>query len=620
MCGILGIWNKTRELDEAAILAARDSMSHRGPDDSGCELFPAQGIALAHRRLSIIDLSADGHQPMLTAEHELAVVFNGEIYNYVELRAELEFHGHVFRSRSDTEVLLHGYRQWGDELLTRLNGMFAFALLETRTGRMLLARDRVGEKPLFYYWDGEVFIFASELKAIFSFSFVQRKVNPSALCDYLAYGYVPREACMVEKVKKLVPGGKLVFQNGAIATGRYWKVPNGPITAVEPQLLVEELESLLRDSMRRQLVADVPVGILLSGGLDSSLVSAIASQALGRSLRTFTVVFPGHRDLDETAHARLMAEFLGTEHHELQACEVGLDLFEKLARQYDEPMADSSMVPMYLVSKLVREHCTVALGGDGGDEMFGGYPHYVRALSIAAVGRHLPDWMRSAVARTAAALPVGVRGRTYFMSLDRIDSEDTLFSTTRFDQHARSRILSKLGQCNFTRTPSPEVVRDSLARYFQTPLSRLAGADFLTYLPDDILVKADRASMLSSLEIRAPLLDYRIIEFAFGKVPDRLKIDGGRKKILLKMLGRKLLPKEFAFERKQGFSIPLASWLQGRWQNEFRDYLAALPTDLFDHAEIEKLWEGNGRQKNNSERIFALALLAVWANAYKVQF
>ena len=388
----------------------RDTMAHRGPDDVGIWQTPDGRVTLAHRRLAIIDLSPGGHQPMVDENGELCIVFNGEVYNYREVRHELEQAGFQFKTGSDTEVILKAYRAWGVECLARLNGMFAFGLYDRGRQRLFLARDRAGEKPLFYAHFAGRFMFASELKALMADPTFPRELDLTSLQYYLAYGYVPGELCILKGVQKLGQGQALLYDltTDKIQRWHYWELPPpGSTAGTSLEDLESELESLLLDSVRLRMIADVPVGILLSGGVDSSLITAMAARVSSKPVKTFTISFPGHGAYDEGPYARMVADHFGTEHIELVAEPASVKLLPDLARQYDEPMADSSMVPTYLVSRLVRQHATVALGGDGGDELFGGYPHYSWIQQQEQVRQSIPKFLRAAVGYAAAAwMPV----------------------------------------------------------------------------------------------------------------------------------------------------------------------------------------------------------------------
>ena len=618
MCGIIGIASQIPLSDRAWLVAGRDAMSHRGPDDAGEWWSDDVRVGLAHRRLSIIDLSAAGHQPMGDAAGVFNIVFNGEIYNFRELRDELAAKGHAFRSYSDTEVILAAYREWGTTCLSRLNGMFAFALYDARQQTVFLARDRAGEKPLFYHLHRGALRFASELKGLLADSTLPRRIDPAALDCYLAMGYVPGDRCIFQGFNKLPPAHALQFElrTGEARVWCYWKLPELEAAAsnvsMDDATLLDELEFLLEDSVRRQLVADVPVGVLLSGGVDSSLVTAMAVRASSR-VQTFTIGFPGHGKLDETEHARLIACHFGTKHTELIAEPATADLLPGLARQFDEPMNDSSMIPTFLVSRLVRQHCTVALGGDGGDELFGGYHHHSRLLWMQERLGSIPQPLRKGVSLAAERLlPVGLKGRNWLQGLG-VDLHNGLpLIASCFDATTRKRLMSA--------RPGWHALAETVVkgRVPANPdlLQRTTRMDFQDYLAEDILVKVDRASMLSSLEVRAPLLDYRLIEFAFGKVPSHLKATAQDKKILLKRLTTRVLPPEFNRQRKQGFSIPLGEWLKGgAFRELFHDVLRD-PQCIFDSRTVEGLLRGQDRGRTNRERLFSLVLFELWRREY----
>jgi asparagine synthase (glutamine-hydrolysing) len=615
MCAIIGIASRHTVTDREWLSSGCAAMTHRGPDDGGLWWSASGDVGLAHRRLAIIDLSPGGHQPMHDEANQLSIVFNGEIYNYVDLRDVLRAKGHTFRTQSDTEVILAAYSEWGVECLSHFNGMFAIALYDERRKRLFLARDRAGEKPLFYSTRDAQLRFASELKGLLADPAFSRQVNPEALDCYLTMGYVPGEACILQGVHKLPPAHALTFDvaSGKTDIWRYWQMPAAPsVDGTDDESLVEELEILLADSVRRQLVADVPVGVLLSGGVDSSLVTAMAARASSR-VKTFTVGLKGHEKYDEAGFARLIANHFGTEHIELQAGDTTPDILNLLARQYDEPLTDSSMIPTFLVSQLVRQHCTVALGGDGADEMFGGYEQHKRILLLKSKVGRIPLGLRKLVATAGnAALPTGFRGRNYVNALG-VDFETQLpFVATHFGIPERRALMGR-------DWPTPaDKIRGARVPPAMDLLQRDTRMDFENYLPEDILVKVDRASMLASLEMRAPFLDYRISEFAFGKVPSRLKATTTERKILLKRLCRKVLPPQFNPDRKQGFSIPLPVWLMaGPWRDFVSDVLLD-PKSTFDRRVVSNLIEGHGRHRNNSERLFGLTMFELWRRAYGI--
>jgi asparagine synthase (glutamine-hydrolysing) len=621
MCGIVGVAAREPVAARECLRAGRDAMQHRGPDDAG-EWWSADAhVGMGHRRLAIVDLTPSGHQPMRDATSDLCIVFNGEIYNFRDLREQLTAKGHRFESHSDTEVLLAAYREWGTDCLSRLNGMFAFALYDGRCRQVFLARDRAGEKPLFYSVDNGTLRFASELKGLLADESVPRRIDRDALDCYLAMGFVPGALSILQGISKLPPAHALTFElDGArVRVWRYWQLPElarPTVPAHSPateSALLEELETLLEDSVRRQLVADVPVGILLSGGVDSSLVTALAVRA-APAIKTFTVRFPGYEQYDETKHARLIADHFRTEHAELDATETGVELLPMLARQFDEPIVDSSMIPTYLVSKLVRRHCTVALGGDGGDELFGGYGHYSRLLWVDEKLGGIPQSLKSAVAAVAGALlPVGFKGRNWMQGLAAHGDTGLPLIANYFDQRTRHSLVGGTASSAFER------IRQQRIPNSRDLLQRATRMDFENYLVEDILVKVDRSSMLNSLEVRAPLLDYRVIEFAFGKVPSYLKATPTSRKILLKMLTKKLLPPAFDRERKRGFSIPLAAWLRtGPWRDFFADVLLGSSGSVFDRKTVRMLVDGQAKGRANSERLFALVMIELWRREYRV--
>lgn len=618
MCGVVGICSKSKVAQRQWLAAGRDAMNHRGPDDAG-EWWSEDGqVGFAHRRLAIIDLSTAGHQPMRDAAGELTIVFNGEIYNFKELRQELTQKGYSFRSNSDTEVLLAGYREWGKDFVSRLNGMFAFALHDARANTVLLVRDRAGEKPLFYrLHDGEL-RFASELKALLADSSFPRRVDPDSLDCYLTMGFVPGERCILQGVNKLPPAHALLFNCaiGSTQVWRYWSLPevDGETGPVDEEELLDELETLFEDAVGRQLVSDVPVGVLLSGGVDSSLVTAMAVRGQSQ-LKTYTVGLPGYEQYDETQHARLIARHFDTDHTELQVERVDPELLPRLARQYDEPLVDSSMIPTFLVSQLVRQHCTVALGGDGGDELFGGYHSHNRMALLQQRLRLVPQVVRRPLGRFAETLlPIGITGRQFLIMLGVDIRRGVPLFSPQFDQTARKRLLSNQPHWSF----SAERIRQ--ARIPSTPdaVQRITRMDFANYMAEDILVKVDRASMLNSLELRSPLLDYRIIEFAFRRVPSRLKATTSQRKLLLKKLAKRLLPPAFDQRRKQGFGIPLGHWLKGgAWRNMFQEVLLD-DQCVFSRSAVEGLFRGIDIGRPVKEQLFGLALFELWRREYRI--
>lgn len=620
MCGIVGVIAPEPIAERETLLRMRDAMIHRGPDDAGEWWSPDGRVGLAQRRLAILDLSPAGHQPMTDATGT-CITFNGEIYNYRSLKADLQARGHRFCSHSDTEVVLAAYREWGEACLHRLQGMFAFGLYDAVRRRVLLARDRAGEKPLFYTERAGRLTFASELKALMADPSFPRRLDRRALDHYLAFGYVPGALCLLQDVRKLPPAHALLYEpdSGATRVWRYWSLPEPPPIGepADAERLEEELESLLLEAVRRQLVADVPVGVLLSGGIDSSLVAAMAARVSSQPVRTFNIAFPGYGHYDEGPHARLVAEHFGTLHRQLVAEPATVELLPTLARQFDEPIADSSMVPTFLVSRLVRAEATVALGGDGGDELFGGYPHYAWLQRQEGLRPFVPPPLRRAVGRVASRwLPTGLKGRNYLIGLSA-DLDRTIGQVNvYFDTWTRQHLLTE--PAGDDDVEAVETYRGRVCHRGHSLLRRAMEADFRSTMVDAYLVKVDRAAMLNSLEVRCPWLDVPLVEFAFGRVPDRLKATSESCKILSRRLARRVLPPSLDLDRKQGFSIPLHVWFKGEWGQYMRAVLAEADPALFHRATIDRLLAGQARGFSNMARLYALTFFELWRREYGV--
>ena len=614
MCGIIGILNKRDVVDRERFNAMRDALAHRGPDDQGSYFSQDGRIALGHRRLAIIDLSAAAAQPM---EREgVVLVFNGEIYNFQGVRRELQSVGRTFTSGSDTEVILEAYLHWGIDCVRGLDGMFAFALLDTTEKKLVLARDRAGEKPLFYRVDPRGMRFASELKGLLLDPAEPRTLSMEALTAYLAYGYVPKELCLLDGYAKLLPGHLLTYDldTGDYSAEPYWTLSEyGEIGHVNDEALLDELEELLKDAVKRQLIADVPVGLMLSGGLDSSLVAAIAAKVSSGDINTFTVGFPGQGEYDERGHARLVAGAIASNHREIELEATAGELLPGLVRQYDEPIGDASILPTFAVCRAIRNEAKVALGGDGGDELFGGYRYYNWLERQAVVRRWLPGWLRDAVSALAArTFPSGFLARNQLLAMSGDMGEAIEHSGQFFDARSRQRLLA----ANLEHSCTPNRLAPALATRSFPPAEWAMRADFGSYMVDNVLVKVDRASMLTSLEVRAPLLDRRIIDFAFGNVPTQFKVYRGERKILLKRLARRWLPEDFDYSRKQGFSIP-PGWYGPDWQRMEAEVLSQSP--FFDSKGIRGLLERRGSPLVRlNERLFALLMLELWRREYAI--
>lgn len=616
MCGIYGLVRRDGDVDLTRLERLRDMLTHRGPNDAGSWVSPDGRIGLAHRRLSILDLTAAGHQPMASRDDRFTIVFNGEIYNHHEIRADLQKAGHTFYTGTDTEVLLGAYIAWGEACLTRLNGMFAFAIHDAGSASMppslFMARDRAGKKPLYYAFDGQQLEFASELKAISH----RGELSLDALNFYLALGYVPHGHCIIGGVKKLPPGhaALLDLSTYEFRVERYWSLPiNRPEPGVDGENLADDAGKLIEDATRLRLEADVPVGVLLSGGLDSSLVVAAAAHVSTAPVRTFTVTLPGS-SLDESVHARQVARYFGTEHHELALESTGLEALDEIAPFVDEPIADSSLIPTFMVSRLTRQHVTVALGGDGGDELFGGYSEYPISLADQHCLGWLPQSVLACAAHAASRLPAGVRGRNRIASFRGGSLQQMIWGRPYFDITLRQRILSRDVVAALEEgLDAPERFLLGLYETGSDAVDRMTRTHFGSVLPDDFLVKVDRMSMAVSLEMRAPLLDHRLVEFAFGRIPSDWKVKGRETRRVQKILASRWLPPELDVQRKQGFSIPLNEWLRTSGGGELKQVRDRLPACI-NRKEVDGLLTGHAKGRANGGRLFALLMLAIAMN------
>ena len=613
MCGIYGLIQRDGGIDKKKLDHQRDLLTHRGPNDAGSWISPDGRIGFAHRRLSILDLTAAGRQPMMSQDGRFTIIFNGEIYNHHELRNELKKVGHSFSTGTDTEVLLAAYITWGEACLGRLNGMFAFAIHDKGSASvpptLFLARDRAGKKPLYYAVDNQHVEFASELKAISH----RGGLSLNALNFYLGLGYVPHELCIVDGVKKLPPGhaARLDLLSFQFRIWRYWSIPaNSPELGLDGESLADEAGKLIEDATRLRLEADVPVGVLLSGGLDSSLVVAAAAHVSSAPVRTFTVTVPGS-SLDESVHARQVARYFGTEHHELALEETGLNALNDIAQFVDEPIADSSLIPTFLVSRLTRQHVTVALGGDGGDELFGGYNDYPKSLADQHRFGWVPHSVLAAAAGAASYLPAGVHGRNRIASLRGGPLQQMIWGRPYFDTALRQRILSSDAWAALGRElDAPEGFLVGLYETGVDAVDRMTRTHFGSILPDGFLVKVDRMSMAVSLEMRSPLLDYRLMEFAFGRIPSSWKVNGNETRRIQKILASRWLPPELDIHRKQGFSIPFESWLKAVGEKNLSHHFSSLP-ECINQDEVARLIKGLGQGRTNGARLFALMMLSI---------
>ena len=640
MCGLAGFWHPDSSSTEAALRAAAgrmaDALVHRGPDDRGTWADEQTGIALGFRRLAILDLSPTGHQPMLSRDDRYVVVFNGEIYNYQDLRAELEGLGARFRGTSDTEVMLAGIVQWGiAATIAKLWGMFAIALWDRHDRTLWIARDRLGKKPLYYGWCDDTFLFGSELKALRAHPACPTRVSPQALASFLRFAYVPSPHCIYEGLHKLLPGSYARIRDGQATVTRYWD-PRAVATegAAHPSLLddvaaIDELDALLRDATRRRMVADVPLGAFLSGGIDSSAVVALMQAGSPQPVRTFTIGF-AEGGYDEAQDAAAVAAHLGTTHTALYVTpEEARAVIPRLADIYDEPFADSSQIPTLLVAQMARRDVTVALSGDGGDEVFGGYNRYLWAPRIEQQTSAYPGWARRGVGRALAAVPPST-----WDALGRISGGGAAAAT---GQRALGDKMHKLGTA--LAAASADDLYLSLVSQWQTPpvagaaaehplllrdasiqaaapafVDRMMLVDTMTYLPDDILVKVDRATMAVSLEARAPLLDHRVVEWAWRQ-PRSRRIRNGQGKWALRQVLRRYVPDTLIDRPKSGFAVPVHAWLRGPLREWAEDLLSetALRDSLLDAAPVRRAWQEHlSGRANHMPKLWTVLMWQAW--------
>lgn len=620
MCGLAGIvLSQQGRLDERVLLAMRDAQRHRGPDEAGAYL--SKGVGLGHRRLSIIDLS-HGQQPMVDEAAGLALIYNGELYNFKSLRAELEGLGTVFTSHSDTEVLLRAWQQWGEECLPRLVGMFAFAVWDMRTQRIFLARDQIGIKPLYYGFttSGDL-VFASELKGLLAHPGVERRLDPQALEDYLAFGYVPDPKSIYRGIRKLPPGHWLTWHAGESEPVplQYWDVPFNRDVDVTTDEAVAQLRTLLDQAVSSQMIADVPLGAFLSGGVDSSAVVASMSRASHEPVRTCSIGFD-HARFDETVYARQVAGHLRTQHFERRVSADDYALLDTLASVYDEPFSDSSALPTYRVCELARTQVTVVLSGDGGDENFAGYRRYRLQALESRLRARLPLGLRKPVFGLLGNIypkadwaPRPLRAKTTLQALAQDDVEAYFHSVSTTSAAMRQRLYSASFKRELQGYSALEVFR-AHAKNAPTdqPLLLAQYLDLKTWLPGDILTKVDRASMAHSLEVRVPLLDHRLVAWA-SCLPPALKLRGATGKYIFKKALEADLPHDVLYRAKMGFSVPLAAWLRGPLAQQARAALlhgAVAECGYFELSMLDRLLrEHAAGRHDHSTTLWSLLML-----------
>jgi asparagine synthase (glutamine-hydrolysing) len=621
MCGIAGFIDvgprqATLDADRARVKAMCDVIRHRGPDDEGYHIEP--GVALGMRRLSIIDL-AGGHQPIHNEDRSVWVVYNGEIYNYRELRETLEAAGHRFYTASDTETIVHGYEAWGERVFSHLRGMFGVAIWDAARRRLLVARDRPGIKPLYYAEAGGRLFFGSEAKSLLANPEVDRSLDVSALDHYLAYQYTPRDGSIFRGIRKLRPGHYLKVADGAATTHRYWELPAAATFTGSEADALDALGDVLAGAVRSHLIADVPLGAFLSGGIDSSLVVALMAEASGRPVKTFSIGFE-ESGFDELPHARRVAQHLGTEHHEFVVRPDALGILDRVVWHFDEPFADPSAIPTWYVSQMARRHVTVVLSGDGGDELFGGYDRYRPHPRVESFDRLAAGVGRAVAAAAWRALPHGVRGRNFLRHVARNPQGRYLDSVTFFHDDEREALLSPALRAQLRGWSSEACFGEPFARFAGLPLeAQLMSFDFETYLPEDCLVKVDRMSMAHSIESRVPLLDHHVVELA-ASLPAAMKMPGGRLKHLLRTLAFSRVPREILDRPKQGFAVPIGAWFRGGLRDAFGDVLGSPATrqrGYFDDRVVDRLLaEHLAGRRDHSWKLWQLLVFELWHRQY----
>jgi len=620
MCGITGIVRRDgAQIDRELLTRMNDAIRHRGPDDDG--FYFSDGVGLAMRRLAIIDLKS-GRQPIHNADRTAWIVFNGEIYNYRELRKQLEALGHNFYTDSDTEAIIHAYDEYGTDCPKHLRGMFALAIWNERDKSLFLARDRVGKKPLLYAQTGDQLIFGSEFTALLAHPAVSREVNYEAIHHYLSFIAVPAPLTAYQAIRKLEPGHWLLWQNGEIKSERYWQIDFSRKVNISEQEAGERVSELLRDAVRVRLMSEVPLGAFLSGGIDSSAIVALMAQESSEPVKTFSIGFE-EQDFSELHHARRVAEHVGADHHEFIVRPNAMEILPTLVEHYGEPFADSSAIPSYYVSRETRRFVTVALNGDGGDECFAGYERYAAMNLAQRYTKLLPAAVRNGVvAPLANALPefkmrgaMG-KGKRFLKAASLSPIQRYLRWISAFDENAkldlysedfrdRTKDFSTVGiiQPWFAKANGSGIVDASLL------------TDTMTYLPNDLLVKMDIASMTVSLEARSPFLDHHLMEFA-ASLPEKLKLRRMTSKYLLKRVLKDLVPAEILSRGKMGFGVPIGHWFRGTMQPFLRETLLsekALGRNLFQSDKVRQIVDQHVEGRiDHSHRLWSLLMLELW--------
>lgn len=641
MCGITGFFSlrsHTEDFYRKRIKKMTASLVHRGPDDGGHWIDVQARLALGHRRLSIIDLKPTGHQPMTSSQERFVIVYNGEIYNYLDVKAELDRETKTnWRGHSDTEVLLRGFECWGiKKTLEKVCGMFAFAVFDKKTKKLILARDRIGEKPLYYGWLNNIFFFGSELKVLKGIGVGTPEIDMKSLGSYFRYGYVPAPHCIFKNFKKVLPGTFIEIElynfnlGTELVSNKYWEARDyfeaqdkNNLSTAEAQ---DELEKILERVVKQTLISDVPVGAFLSGGIDSSLIVSLMQKVNPGKTKTFTIGFHDKK-FNEAGHALNVANHLRTDHTELYCTPKDVfDIIPKLPKIYDEPFADTSQLPTTLISSLARSKVTVALSGDGGDELFAGYTRYEMTKKLLGVKQFLPDQLNQIISKTILSMPnlaeydnkiLNKLGITRAWHLGRRGAETLKMST---DKIYESIIAAwPLGDSVVKQSSWEGTLQNTHALKGADATNQMMYADMMSYLPDDIMVKVDRAAMSVSLETRAPLLDRRVVEFGCG-LPLHMKIKGSSSKNILKNILYKYVPRKLVDRPKQGFGIPVDFWLQGplkEWAGDMLSRESLAKHDCLNNDLVEKKWKDHlSGKKNSIGALWTTLMFQAWYNEY----
>lgn len=623
MCGVCGVYNfRNREPVQIELLKSMaETMTHRGPDAGG--FYSLGGVGLGHRRLSIIDLEG-GSQPMTNEDGTIWIAFNGEIYNFLELRDPLVRSGHVFKTVSDTETIIHLYEEYGEECFRYLRGMFAIVIWDSRVDKLIMARDRVGKKPLFYAYDGSRIVFASEIKAILKVKGIDSTIDIEAFSDYLSLLYIPNPKSIFKGIKKIRPGHYIVVSGNTFREVQYWDIHFSEVNDLTEEEWCERLLEAYREAVRIRLVSDVPLGAFLSGGVDSSSVVALMSEVMDSPVITSSIGFE-EEEFNELKYARIVADSFRTDHHEEIVRPDAVSVVEKLAWHYDEPFADSSAVPTYYVSKAARQYVTVALAGDGGDELFAGYRRYyffqrenvIRNLFPSAISRILFGTLARVYPKADWA-PKVLRAKATFESLSHSEIEGYFHDISAFRPELKLQIIDQEVKKELGKYDTIDILRQYFMRAdTNDPLSRIQYVDIKTYLTDDILVKVDRASMATSLEVRAPILDHKFMELA-ASIPASLKLRKTSGKYIFKKALKPILPEIILNRSKMGFGVPLADWFRGDLKEMAYDTIFGRnQNNYFNQNFLKLIWKQHqSGLRNRSTELWVVLMFRLWERQF----